>query len=79
MAKVIVQKLGKGAKNGTRSSLEERRVYNRAGQIEKVLTINSNSASFSSDLLRVFEKNVAKARRENKKRFGSPDRVSKKA
>ena len=78
MAKVIVQKLEKAGRNGSRSSLEERRVYNPAGQLEKVLTINSNSASFSSDLLQVFKKNVAKARRENKKQFGSPDRVGKK-
>jgi hypothetical protein len=36
-------------------------------------TIDASSPTFGDDLRRAFEKNVAKARRENKKKFGSPD------
>lgn len=40
---------------------------------DHVLTIDATSPTFGDDLRRIFEKNVAKARRENKKKFGSPD------
>jgi hypothetical protein len=39
----------------------------------KPITIDATSPTFGDDLRRAFEKNVAKARRENKKKFGSPD------
>lgn len=79
MAKVIVRKLGNKAAKRGRSSLYEKRLLDSEGKLVKVLTIDSNSSSFSSDLHLVFQKNVAKARRENKKRFGSADRVNRKA
>jgi hypothetical protein len=79
VAKVIVRKLGNKAAKRGRSSLSEKRLFNSEGKLVKVLTIDSNSSSFSSDLHLVFQKNVAKARRENKKRFGSADRVRQKA
>jgi hypothetical protein len=78
MAKVIVADLGKLVKRAGRGSVSEKRVVNAEGKTVKVLTVDANSATFSSDLHRVFEKNVAKARRENKKRFGSADRVQQK-
>jgi hypothetical protein len=39
----------------------------------KPITIDATSPTFGDDLRHTFEKNVAKARRENKKKFGSPD------
>jgi hypothetical protein len=39
----------------------------------KSITIDATSPAFGDDLRRAFEKNVAKARRENRKKFGSPD------
>jgi hypothetical protein len=39
----------------------------------KAISIDATSPTFGDDLRRAFEKNVAKARRENKKKFGSPD------
>lgn len=46
-----------------------------SGKYERVAVLDANTASFGSDLLQVFSRNVAKARRENKRLFGSPDRV----
>ena len=42
-------------------------------------TLDINAGSFGDDLNAVFEKNVAKARRENKRLVGTPDRVPAKA
>jgi hypothetical protein len=39
----------------------------------QVYWIDANSKTFTDDLTAVFKKNVAKARRENKRLFGSPD------
>jgi hypothetical protein len=78
MAQVVVKKLGSKSKRG-RSSVSEKRLFNSEGKLVKILSLDSNSSSFSSDLRLVFQKNVAKARRENKKRFGSADRVHQKA
>jgi hypothetical protein len=78
MAKVIVTDLGKRLGKRGWSTLSEKRVVNSEGRVVKIPTIDANSVHFSSDLHLVFQKNVAKARRENKKRFGSPDRVGPK-
>ncbi|MBX9845574.1 MAG: hypothetical protein K2Z80_27600 [Xanthobacteraceae bacterium] len=79
MAKVIVKNLSKSLAAAGRRSLPEKRVVNAEGKVVKIPMIDSDSPHFSADLLRVFRKNVAKARRENKQRFGSPDRVGQKA
>jgi hypothetical protein len=75
MAKVVVKKLGGKSTTRGRGSVSEKRLFNSEGKLVKVLSLDSNSSSFSSDLRLVFQKNVAKARRENKKRFGSADRA----
>lgn len=73
MAKVVVKDLAKSLpKNGR---ILEKRVVNPDGKVVKIPTLDSNSPHFASDLHRLFQRNVAKARRDNKKRFGSPDRV----
>jgi hypothetical protein len=46
-----------------------------SGKYAHVAVLDANTASFGSDLLEVFRENVAKARKENKRLFGSPDRA----
>jgi hypothetical protein len=77
MAKVIIKNLAKSVLK--RSRIAEKRVVNPDGKVVRIPTIDSNSPHFSSELRLLFQRNVAKARRENKKRFGSADRVSEKA
>jgi hypothetical protein len=67
MAKVIVSKLNprgkKVAASRKRLKLADHTVY--------VITLNANSKTFGRDLTYAFEKNVEKARRENKKKLGA--------
>lgn len=69
MTKVVVEKL----KTGKAKSIARTRVRTRTGQIMTVFTVGANNASFEDDITRVFSENVAAARRENTKLFGSPD------
>jgi hypothetical protein len=50
-----------------------KRMRTAEGKIERVLSVDANSDRFIEDLTTVFEKNVARARRENKLIFGSAD------
>lgn len=80
MTRVIVKKLGgKGASRPARSSVVTKNVHKPSGERIKILSVDANSPTFGHDLSIVFERNVAKARRANKKKFGSPDRVAQKA
>ena len=63
-------KLRPGKKVG---SVRQKRVRNSEGKLVRVLSLDANSATFIDDLTTVFEKNVAKARLENAKLFGSPE------
>jgi hypothetical protein len=56
------------ARNG---SVREKRLRSSDGEIVRVLSLDANSATFADDLTEVFERNVAKARRENKRLLGS--------
>ncbi|MEO6780403.1 MAG: hypothetical protein ABI407_04955, partial [Bradyrhizobium sp.] len=62
-----------------RSSVVSKSVHKPNGERVRILSIDANSPTFGNDLSTVFERNVAKARRANKKKFGSPDRVAHKA
>jgi hypothetical protein len=75
MVRVLFKNLNstKGAEQ--KGSVTEKRVRGPDGRLVKVLTIDANSPTFGNDLSYVFRKNVAKARRENKKLLGAPDRV----
>jgi hypothetical protein len=53
------------------SSVREKRMRSPGGKLVRVLSLDANSATFIEDLTTVFEKNVAKARRENKQLLGS--------
>ena len=59
-------------------SVKTKRVLDRTGALITLHTIDADSATFDSDLSYVFERNVAKARRENRRLFGFSDRVSSK-
>jgi hypothetical protein len=54
-------------------------LYKPNGERIRIISIDANSPTFADDLEIVFRRNVAKARRANKKKFGSPDRVVQKA
>jgi hypothetical protein len=58
--------------------VREKRMRTSDGKVVRVLSLDANSATFIADLTTVFEKNVAKARRENKQLFGSADGFRKK-
>jgi hypothetical protein len=79
MTRVIVRKLnGKAGTRHARSSVVSKTVHKPSGERIRILSVDSNSPTFGNDLNIIFERNVAKARRANKKKFGSPDRVAQK-
>lgn len=63
----------KSRRKNKAGSVRSKRVRNSEGKSVRVLSLDANSATFIDDLTTVFEKNVAKARLENVKLFGSPD------
>jgi hypothetical protein len=64
---------------GARGSVSEERLFRPDGHRGRVLTLDANSANFASDLTLMFEKNVARVRREHKKKSGSTDRAGQRA
>jgi hypothetical protein len=74
MVNVVIADL-KRPKRGARNtgSVREKRMRNTAGKFVRVLSLDANSETFIDDLTTVFERNVAKARRENRRLFGSAD------
>ena len=72
MARVIVASL-KSKSGPTKASVNAKRVRDTTGQIKTVRTLDIGSNSFGSDLRYVFGKNVAKARRDNKRAAGVTD------
>jgi hypothetical protein len=61
-----------------RISVRKKRVHGSDGRVRQIMLLDLNSATFDDDLTYVFEKNVAKARRENKKLLGSADGIESK-
>jgi len=61
----------KGTKAAERGDADV--LYRVSDYAGKPSTIDATSPTFGDDLRRAFEKNVARVRRENKKKFGSPD------
>ncbi len=72
MAKVVYKKLNSGPSAASRA-IGKKRIADAEGRPKTVHTLDANSASFDEDLLYVFGRSVAKARRENKRIVGSPD------
>jgi hypothetical protein len=75
MVVVANLKRPKAAGSKRASTVREKRMRTAEGKLVKVLALDANSATFIDDLTTVFEKNVAKARRENREFLGSPDGV----
>jgi hypothetical protein len=73
MAKVVVKSLKCKPKGHGKTSVTEKRVRNKAGQLKTLRTLDVGSSTFGADLQYVFEKNVAKARRDNKRVIGVAD------
>lgn len=73
MANVRLAKLKRTKSSGLRrtGSVKEKRLRTGDGKIVRVLSLDANSATFIDDLAMVFEKNVGKARRENRQLLGS--------
>jgi hypothetical protein len=78
VAKVVISPLNPRTKRARRAAgrnVKIKRIRDEKGKLIRVFSLDANDNSFGSKLRYVFGKNVAKARRENKKRFGAPDRV----
>lgn len=73
MANVVYEKLSTG-KVFDKSLVKEERVRDKVtGKITTVRTIKMDPATFGDAFTEVFRKNVAKARRDNKKLLGVAD------
>lgn len=74
MAKVVFKRLktGRFTAPATRS-VGKKRIRTSAGGWKTVRTLDANSAIFEEGLRYVFTKNVAKARRDNKRVVGATD------
>lgn len=80
MTKVVTAKLAMDVrKRATRekTSVSETRKRGRDGKLFVIKTVDAESPTLTEDLTYVFNSNVAKARRENKRLFGSADRAPK--
>ena len=77
MADVVITDLqrAKSSRAKKLGSVRTKRMRNSEGKLVRVLSLDANSATFIDDLATVFERNVAKARLENVKLFGSPDGI----
>ncbi len=74
MAKIVLTSAHSKAKAGSRgSAVTEKRIRDVGGQVKTLRTLDARSKTFGSDFQYVFSKNVAKARRENKRATGAAD------
>jgi hypothetical protein len=74
VAKVVIRKLSTKSGKPRKSGVVKKRVIGPTGSMVTIRSVDANSATFTSDFETVFKKNVAKARRENKKMSFSADR-----
>jgi hypothetical protein len=77
MPKLQVRKHAKPLKARPGSKVPVKTLHSLDGSKVTVRALDANSATFGADFLYVFKQNVRKARKENKDRFGAPDRVGK--
>ena len=74
MVNVVVADLKRTKTRGKKSgSVRVKHMRSSDGKPVRVLSLDANSATFIDDLTTVFERNVARARRENKRLLGSAD------
>jgi hypothetical protein len=75
MAKVVIADLGNTTGARGKTSVRKRQMRRPDGTVRQVMILDLTSATFDDDLTHIFERNVAKARRENRILFGSADSV----
>jgi hypothetical protein len=76
VAKVVFERLTKpGSAKAAARGVGKKRVATADGGWETVWTVDAHSPTLDDDLLYVFRRNVAKARRENKRLLGVTDFV----
>jgi hypothetical protein len=73
--RVAERKAPAAPKRQKRVAVSKKRFKTASGAYGRAAVLDANSATFGADLLEVFRENVAKARKENMRLFGSPDRV----
>jgi hypothetical protein len=78
MPKVVVADIGNTTVPRKTTAIRKKKVHGSDGVAREIMLLDLNSATFDDDLTYAFEKNVAKARRENKKLLGSPDGIAPK-
>ena len=71
MTDIVIADLKRPARGRT-GSVRKKSLRDPDGRMVRVLSLDANSATFADDLTIVFERNVARARQENKKLFGAP-------
>jgi hypothetical protein len=71
----VKKKAPAAAKRHKDAVVSKKRFKASSGKYAEVAVLDANTGTFGTDLLRVFRENVAKARKENIRLFGSPDRV----
>lgn len=71
MTKVVISKVRCPKPVGKR--LATARVHSASGKLIDIFTVDAQSPTFESDLTQLFMRNVAAARRENKRLFGSDE------
>lgn len=70
MVKVIVADLSNPK---TKPRVDKRRVVGADGSVKTLRVVDSASPTFGADFRYLFEKNVERARRQNKQIIGKPD------
>lgn len=80
MTDITILRAGKGKRAGKKpKGVTLQRVTAADGQKVTVRAVDAHSPTFAEDFLYVFTKNVEAARQENKRLFGSPDGIKKRA
>lgn len=76
MARVVIAKLPRAGNRagGDNAAVIETKVRDESGRIRTLRRLDGHSKTFGEDLTYVFKKNVAEARRENKRVTGMLDR-----
>ena len=77
MVRVVIRKINGKAGKRRKSTIAKTRVRDASGKVVRYFTIDANGPTFEEDLTHVYRSNVSKARIENKKLFGLPDRAGK--
>lgn len=79
ISKLLVEKQGtKIIRRSGKGTVTEQRVYGSDGRLKTIYAVDTGSETFGNDLGYAFKKNVSKARRENKKKFGAADAIIQK-